>query len=173
MADDVKGREHLVKRQQLIFAIFKRFSSRWQRAFHPNRWPDLLDDWTDGCRRVDTDQLEPMARAFLREVQSQYPPKSWEFQNFVLAKLRKSAESTDGPLRMQPDDPLVGSRPFWFERNVPGIGVVQAQAYQLKSGGSLGISELEMDGLYDKSVRWGWGYAHAGELQMAPREVAQ
>lgn len=82
-ADDVKGREHLIRRQVAMTAVFKRFSAAWPRAFGPATWPTLMDLWIDSCGGVDVDLLEPAARDYLRTHESKFPPKAWEFAKFA------------------------------------------------------------------------------------------
>lgn len=77
MADEVQGREHLLRRQQVLTAIFKRFQVYWRNAFAPTLWPAMLETWMDDLEGVPTDVLDQAARDVLR-TQPKYPPKVWD-----------------------------------------------------------------------------------------------
>lgn len=83
MADEIKGREHLVQRQVAMTAVFKRFQPVWRQAFHANAWAGLLDTWIDNCHGIETDFLEVAAREFMRSGKSDFPPKPWVFAAFA------------------------------------------------------------------------------------------
>lgn len=98
MSDDVKGREHLVRRQQALTAVFKRFQPHFQRAFAPAMWPALVTAWLDedGMRDVDTDLFEQAARDVLR-AQPTYPPKVWDLIRAANRLRTNHGGSVQGP----------------------------------------------------------------------------
>ena len=166
MSTEVKGQEHLVRRQAAMMAVFRRFATVWRRAFHANEWTNLLDTWLDACRGIDTDVLELAAKTFLRGPPANYPPKPWEFAK-VARRMhdQQRAESPDVVnARVAPEDdtPLRGAREFWFLREIAGAPFV-AQAWSLANGtGCVGIADVEMRRLCAGLVQWRWGaYPHA------------
>ncbi len=99
MAEEIKGREHLVKRQVAMTAVFKRFAPVWTKAFHANAWAGLLDTWIDNCHGIDTDFLDIAAREFMRSGKSDFPPKPWVFAAFarqLQAKQRNTSVTVGG-----------------------------------------------------------------------------
>lgn len=106
MAEDIKGREHLVARQVAMTNVFKKFAPIWKQAFHSNQWANLLEPWMDACHGIDTSVLEPAAKALLK-TKPTYPPKPWDFAD-VARQLhyensprmeRQSAAKTSDPYR--------------------------------------------------------------------------
>lgn len=157
MSDEIKGREHLVRRLQVLTGVFKRFSVVWRSAFAASRWPDLLETWKDQLQGIDTDHLDPAAKEFLRVGATQYPPKPWEFAKFARQFAR--SQQTSAPLEIDRKVPSIlhNARPFWIERT-DADGSYAAECSALAGGGSVGISEREMDRLLAGELRWGWGY---------------
>jgi hypothetical protein len=161
VSDEIKGREHLVRRHGEMTKVFKRFSVAWRMAFAAARWPDLLDTWMDQCKGIDTDHLEPAAQEFLRTSATTYPPKPWEFAKFARSFSRsRSVSSSRVSHDAEPNGILTNARPFWIERT-DADGPYAAECWALAGGGSVGISEREMDRLLAGELRWGWGQAPA------------
>lgn len=156
MTDEIKGREHLVRRHQVLTAVFKRFSVVWRTAFAASRWADLLDTWNDQLRGIDTDHLDGAAKEFLRTSATAYPPKPWEFAKFARSFSR--SQQVTAPMIEDKGAPgiLAGARRFWFVRQTPD-GPMYAFGMALVSGGSVGIADVEMDKLLAGEMQWGWG----------------
>lgn len=96
MADDVHGREHLVRRQQAVTAVFKRFATFWPRAFAPSTWASSLEPWLDALEWVSTDVIEQAARELLRTA-PKYPPKPWELAEIARTLDGRHAGMVQGP----------------------------------------------------------------------------
>lgn len=97
MADEVKGREHLVRRQQvLITGVFKRFAVHWPRAFAPSLWPGLVEGWLEHLHGIDTDLLEQAAKDVLRTAPT-YPPKVWDLQKAARQLRTNHSGDVQGP----------------------------------------------------------------------------
>lgn len=166
MSDEIKGREHVVARQQALGAVFKRFAAIWPRAFAPSHWDGLMEPWLDALKGVPTDALEPAAREILRDGNTQYPPKPWE-----LAKRARAIDRATRPDRPAAPadtwDLFAKAKPFRYAKPGADTGYGRldgdnAIAFVLRSGGSLGISEFEMDRIHARELDWSW---------MAPEDV--
>ncbi len=156
MADDVKGREHLVRRHQVMLAVFKAFSGVWRGNFAPTRWESIMPTWLDNLRGIDTDHLEPAAREFLRDPGTSFPPKPWEFAKYARTFVRTQQTSVLPAADNSAPSILNNARAFWFVRD--GVdGPYYSYGWALASGGSVGISDREMDRLLAGEIRWGWG----------------
>lgn len=156
MSNDVAGREHLVARQVALTSVFKRFSRIWPKAFHANTWEGLLEPWMDQLRGVDTDRLDAAAREYLRTAAPTYAPKPWEFAKFARQHQRDAGTSAPAVHADRERGPLDGARAFWFERTQYDGTIARATGHALRTGGSVGIAETEMDKLLAGEIRWGW-----------------
>lgn len=103
MSDTVHGREHLVRRQQAMSAVFARFAGVWKQAFAAKLWPDMLETWLDSAGGIDTELLEPAARQMLSDGELQFPPKPWQFAKFARGLQRKHSGETAPVAMARPD----------------------------------------------------------------------
>lgn len=122
MSQEIAGREHLIRRQQAMTAVFKRFAAVWPRAFAAASWPVLMETWLDNVRGIPDDVLEPAARALLQRPSS-YPPKPWDFAGVARSVRDKHEPSTTrgrGPLHAWVWRSPVSGRLLSVEEHVDG-----------------------------------------------------
>jgi hypothetical protein len=160
--DEVKGREHLVRRQGALTAVFKRFSAVWPRAFAVTQWPTLFEPWMDALHGVATDVLEPAARELLRDGEPKYPPKPWEFAKFARTIEKRSIPAAaGGGQEALPRDALHTARPFRYAKpgRPEGFGRLDqdwAIGFALAGGGFLNVSEADAQRMAAKELTWSW-----------------
>jgi hypothetical protein len=107
-----------------------------------------------GC---DLQAIVPAAQRWIAD--EKFGPKPAE----LAAMVRSMARATAAPVQSDAPNrsPFHRAKPFWFAR--PGadggygrLNAEHAIAFALTTGGTLNITELEMDKIHAHEIAWGW-----------------
>jgi len=169
------------ERQAAVVQVFQVLSARWPRFFAASRSAELLPVWIAAVTTVETAALVPAATDYAAHHSGKFAPEPAEFAAHARAYLRRvTGQDRVAPAANGPDDPYVGARPFWYEKPGPEKGpyrldAAHAVAFAVTqgplAGGSLGISDLELDRIARRELASGWLAPEAVPAWAAPTSL--
>jgi len=146
-------------------AALAALSRQWPRAMAlaleaSEAGQEYLADFAAAMRGVDLRAIPMAAREWV--AREKFAPKPAELGALARELSRQHFPPVFAPSQQASTENgiLADARPFWVERVHPDDGPYQAQCWALASGGSAGVSEVEMDRIQARTLLWGWGVAH-------------
>lgn len=159
--EELHGEHYRRERVQALMGAFRVFGARWPRFFGAARLDDLLPIWLPAVAGIEAAQLEPIAVAYAAEAEGPAPAPA-EFGRWARAYLRRvtGADRAAPSPREAPASRLHGARPFWYAKPGPDKGPGRVDAHRALAlatpEGCHGISDPDMDRLWDRTLAGGW-----------------
>lgn len=155
-----------VDRRGAVIEVFKILAVRWPKVFAASKSAEMLPVWLAALTPVETAALVPAATDFAATNTGQYAPNPAQFAAHARAWHRRVTGETRGtPDVAESLDPLDGARPMWFAKPGPERGPYRldadhAIAFAIDrgplAGGTLGLSDIELDRIYRHETPYGW-----------------
>lgn len=170
---DVHGSEHLAARRAALVKAFRGLASRWPKFFAPSRVDELIPVWLRAVAGIDVAVLEPAALEFAASQSGKYAPEPNAFAAFARSMERRVLGDHTPRVTEEPRSIFSGARAFRYAKPGPDVGYGRLDAenaigFAIVSGGSLNISEYEMDKILGHEIDWAWIDPHDVPRMAAP-----